>query len=94
MEQRVAWDDLPSAAWTDPACWVIRLMASGGHTAPQAEQQASRLPAFQAADPAHLYLFAKANVRLWAEVAQSSTSAWTKKMAEAAQSWSAYRQAR
>ena len=69
-------------------------MASGGHTAPQAERQASRLPAFQHADPAHIDLFAAANVRLWAEVAQSSTSAWTKKMAHAAQSWSAYRQAR
>ena len=69
-------------------------MASGGHTAPQAERQASRLPAFQHADPAEIDLFAAANVRLWAEVAQSSTSAWTKKMAHAAQSWSAYRQAR
>ncbi len=48
-------------------------MASGGHTAPEAEQQASRLPAFQAADPAHIDLFAAANVRLWDEIAQSST---------------------
>ena len=69
-------------------------MASGGHTAHEAERQASRLPAFAAADPAHIDLFAAANVRLWAEVAQSSTSAWTKKMAHAAQSWSAYRQRR
>ena len=41
-----------------------------------------------------LDLFAAANVRLWDEVAQSSASAWTVKMAQAAQSWSAYRQAR
>jgi hypothetical protein len=88
-----AWPTL-AAAWTDPACWVLRLMASGGHTAPEAERQASRLPAFLAADPAHINLFATANVRLWAEVAQSSTSVWTKKMAEAAQSWAAYRHAR
>jgi len=66
-------------------------MASGGHTAHEAERQASRLPAFKAADPAHIDLFAAANVRLWAEVAQSSTSTWTTKMAQAAQSWSAYR---
>ena len=39
------------AAWTDPACWILRLMASGGHTTPEAERQASRLPAFQSADP-------------------------------------------
>jgi hypothetical protein len=87
-----AWPTL-GAAWTDPACWVLRLMASGGHTPPEAERQASRVPAFAAADPAHLDLFAAANVRLWAEVAQSSTSAWTTKMAQAAQSWSAYRRA-
>ncbi len=50
-------------------------MASGGHTAHEAERQASRLPAFQAADPAHIDLFAAANVRLWDEIAQASTSA-------------------
>jgi hypothetical protein len=44
-----AWPTL-GAAWTDPACWILRLMASGGHTAHEAEQQASRLPAFQGAD--------------------------------------------
>jgi hypothetical protein len=88
-----AWPTL-GAGWIDPACWVLRLMASGGHTAREAERQASRLPAFEAADPAHIDLFAAANVRLWAEVAQSGPSAWTWKMAQAAQSWSAHRQAR
>jgi hypothetical protein len=81
------------AAWTDPACWVLRLMASGGHTAHEAERQASRLPAFQAADPAHIDLFAAANARLWDETAQSSTSDWTAKMTQAAKSWAACRQA-
>jgi hypothetical protein len=88
-----AWPTV-GAAWTDPACWVLRLMASGGHTAHEAERQASRLPAFQAADPAHIDLFAAANVRLWDEIAQSSTSDWTTKMAQAAKSWAACRQVR
>jgi hypothetical protein len=52
------------------------------------------LSCHQAADPAHIGLFAKANVRLWDEIAQSSTSTWTGAMAQAAQSWAAYRQAR
>jgi hypothetical protein len=86
-----AWPTL-GAAWIDAACWVLRLMASGGHTAHEAEQQASRHPAFEAADPAHIDMFASANVRLWAEVAQSSPSAWTKEMAQAARTWSSYRQ--
>ena len=85
-----AWPTL-GAGWTDPACWILRLMASGGHTAREAERQASRLPAFTDANPAHIDLFAAANVRLWDEVAQLSTSAWTVKMAQVAQSWSAYR---
>jgi hypothetical protein len=88
-----AWPTL-GVAWTDPACWVLRLMASGGHSAPEAERQASRLPAFRAADPAHIDLFAVANVRLWDEITQSSTSAWTTKMARAAKSWAACRQSR
>jgi hypothetical protein len=88
-----AWPTL-GAAWTDPACWILRLMASGGHTAHQAERQASRLPAFQVADPAHIDLFAAANVRLWDEVAQFSTTAWTKDMAQAAHTWFAHRQTR
>ena len=52
-----AWPTL-GAGWTDPACWILPLMASGGHSAHEAERQASRLPAFQAADPAHIDLFA------------------------------------
>jgi hypothetical protein len=88
-----AWPTL-GAAWIDPACWVLRLMASGGHTAPEAERQASRLPAFQAANPAHIDLFAAANVRLWEGIAQSSANVWTAKMAQAARVWAAYRHAR
>ena len=88
-----AWPTL-GAAWTDPACWILRLMASGGHPAPEAERQASRLPAFQAADPAHIDLFAAANVRLWDEIAQSSISDWTRDMAKAAHAWSTFRRAR
>jgi hypothetical protein len=71
-----AWPSL-GAAWTDPACWVLRIMASGGHTPAQAEQQAARLPAFTDANPAHIDLFAAANVRLWDEIAHSSDSDWT-----------------
>jgi hypothetical protein len=88
-----AWPTL-GAAWTDPACWLLRIMAAGGHTAAQAESQATRLPAFTAADPAHIDLFARASVRMWEEIAQDNRSDWTRKMAEAARSWDAHRQAR
>ena len=88
-----AWPTL-GAAWTDPACWLLRLLAAGGPTAAPAEPQASRLPAFTDADPAHLDLFARVNVRMWDEIARGSGSAWTRKMAQAARSWDAHRQAR
>jgi hypothetical protein len=88
-----AWPTL-GAAWTDPAHWIIRLIAAG-HTAKQAERQALRLPAFAAADPAHIDLFAAANVRLWNEIEQADAGArsWTVTMAQAAREWSAYRHA-
>lgn len=88
-----AWPTL-GAAWLDPACWLLRLMAAGGHTAAQAEREAARLPAFAAADPAHVTLFAKASGGLWAEIARANDSAWTTRMAHSAQLWAAHRQAR
>ena len=39
-------------------------------------------------------LFAAANVRLWDEIAKASTSAWTAKMAQAAEAWAVYRRVR
>jgi len=88
-----AWPTL-GAAWTDPACWILRLMASGGHTALQAEQQAARLPVFADADPDHVDAFALANATMWNETAQQSPLAWTKTMAQAATDWASYRRTR
>ena len=62
------------AAWTDPACWLLRLMAAGGDTAADAERQATRLAAFAAADPVDLDLFARVNARMWDEIAQENGS--------------------
>lgn len=85
-----AWPTL-GAAWIDPACWALRLMASGGHAAREAERQVLRVMAFGAADRRHVDLFASASVRLWAEIAQSDASAWTEAMAQAAREWLRYR---
>ena len=88
-----AWSTL-GAAWIDPACWLLRLMGAGGHSAESAEQQAARVAAFAAADSAHVDPFAYANVRMWGEIAESSPADWTEKMAQAARDWHAYRLAR
>ena len=85
-----AWPTL-GAAWIDPACWVLRLMASGGHTAREAERQAARTRAFEAADPRHIDMFAAASLRLWTEIAQADGSAWTAAMARSAREWLRHR---
>lgn len=86
-----AWPTL-GAAWTDPAHWIIRLIAAG-HTAEQAEQLAARVPAYSAADPTHIDAFAAANVRLWDEIAHAAagTRTWVPAMAAAARAWDASR---
>ena len=80
----------PRACWTDPAFWLLRLMARG-HTAEHAEVLAARLPAYAAADPAHIDAFARANVRMWNEIEQSNKSPWAKTMARTARTWARYR---
>lgn len=78
------------AGWIDPACLVLRLMADG-HTAAQAEQVVSHLPAWAAAPREALAAFAQASISLWSEIASNDPSAWTKNMARAAQEWAAFR---
>ena len=85
-----AWPTL-SAPWLDPACWLLRIMARG-HSAGQAEAWAARLPAYADADPAHVDVFARANVSMWDEIEQGNGSEWAKKMAHTARTWADYRQ--
>jgi hypothetical protein len=80
-----AWATL-GAAWIDPACWLLRLMAHG-HTAEEAESIASRLPAYRAADPAHVDAFARANVSMWDEIGRDHPLPWTRTMAATARAW-------
>jgi hypothetical protein len=80
----------PRSRLDRPAFWLLRLMARG-HTAEQAEALAARLPAY--ADSAHIDVFARANVRMWSEIEQSSKSPWAKTMARTARTWALRRQA-
>ena len=80
-----AWPTL-AAAWIDPASWLLRIMARG-HTAAEAEAHAARLPAYAAADPAHVDLFVRANVRMWNEIEQTNGRPWAKIMAHTARTW-------
>jgi hypothetical protein len=83
-----AWPTL-GASWMDPAYFLIRLMASG-HSVEDAESFAARVPAFARADPAHLDLFARANVRMWDEIetqAAGHISSWMRGVVAASRDW-------
>ena len=83
----------PGAGWTDPAFWLLRLIAHG-HTIQQAEAHAARLPANAASDPAHLDVFARANVNTWNEIESQNPIPWAKTMAHAARTWAQHRSGR
>ena len=74
----------------DPAFWLLRLIAHG-HTIQQAEAHAARLPAYAAADPAHLDVFARANVNMWNEIENQNPIPWAMAMAHAARTWAQHR---
>jgi thiamine kinase-like enzyme len=80
----------PAAPWADPAFWLLRIMARG-HTAREAEARAATLRSYASADPAHVDLFARANVRIWEEIEAGNPIPWAKTMAATARSWARYR---
>jgi hypothetical protein len=71
--------------------WYVALGLTGliahGHPIPDAEAIASRLPAYAAADPAHIAAFARANVTMWNEIESNNPLPWTVTMATATRAW-------
>ena len=88
-----AWATL-GAAWVDPACWVLRLIAAG-HSPESAERWAASVPAWHTARDSDLDAFAHANARLWSEiVAHDAGSPRIAGMGTAAETWRWYRAGR
>lgn len=79
------------AAFIDPACLTVQLIAAG-HTAAQAEQWAARCTAWHEADPAAIDAFAAATLRMHQRFEQLAPESWRKAMTAAAASWAEYRQ--
>lgn len=75
------------AAWIDPACWTVWLIASGHHPA-QAERHAARVPAFASAPAREVTAFAAAQAAMWAEIADHAPHPG---LAAAAATWHVYR---
>lgn len=78
------------AAWIDPACFALRLMAAG-HTAAEAESWAARATAWSSAPTQGIAVFAQANRRMWDEIACHDPLPWKQRMATVATEWSEYR---
>ncbi len=74
------------AAWIDPCCLLIRLIAAG-HTAHQAEAWAQRTRAWHTAPASALDAFTLASARLWQEIADNDPQPWKQRMATAAREW-------
>lgn len=81
------------AAWIDPACLAVWLIASG-HAPRSAESWAARIPSWQSAPATALDEFARIQALMWAGIAADSTEAWTTNLAHAALHWATYRETR
>lgn len=81
------------AAWIDPACWVIWLIASG-HSPQDAESWAAQIPSWNDAPANAVAAFADAQTALWNSIAEADPEPWVKGMAAAAQQWSESRRSR
>ena len=78
------------AAWIDPACWVVWLIASG-HSPRSAEKYAALIPSWQDAPESSVDEFARVQARMWAGIAAESSEPWTKSLATASSLWSSHR---
>ncbi|SNR81574.1 protein kinase family protein [Actinacidiphila glaucinigra] len=78
------------AGWIDPALWAIWLIACG-HTPEGAERSAAGHAAFADAPARGLDALARAQHRLWDEIAGDSPNDWTARMRTAAAAWHRHR---
>jgi hypothetical protein len=86
-----AWPTL-GAAWIDPACAALWLIAEG-HTAADAETWASRIPSWRDAPAAGIDTFVRVNARLWTQIADDDPCPWKHRLRDAARGWEAHRSA-
>jgi Ser/Thr protein kinase RdoA (MazF antagonist) len=78
------------AAFIDPACWLVRLIAAG-HTPDSAEAWAQRCPALATASAQAITVFAQATSRVWDETERNEPVPWKQRMAQAARAWRDFR---
>ncbi|MEV7975738.1 phosphotransferase [Streptomyces sp. NPDC086519] len=81
----------PAPAWADTALTIPRLI-SAGHTPEQAEMIARQVPAYRAADPAAVTVFARTVYAAWEEWERSRPLPHRAALIAAAREWAACRE--
>jgi hypothetical protein len=81
----------PAPAWADTALTVPRLI-SAGHAPEQAEAIARQVPAYCAADPAALTLFARTVYAAWETWERTRPLPHRTALTAAARDWAAHRE--
>ena len=84
-----SWPTL-GAAFIDPACLVVQLIASG-HSSEDAEGWAQRCIAWQSADPKTIDSFAMATLRMYRRFEKLDPAPWRQEMTKAVATWTAHR---
>ncbi|MGW4127284.1 phosphotransferase [Amycolatopsis japonica] len=84
-----AWPTL-GAAWVDPACAALWLIAEG-HSPAAAKNWAAAIPAWREAPATGIDIFTTVNRNLWKQIADNDPQPWKGKLHQAAQAWNEYR---
>lgn len=84
-----AWPTL-GAAWIDPACAALWLIAEG-HTPAAAQIWAQQIPSFAAASRPSIDAFTTASRGLWEQIAHDDPQPWKLRLHAAAQAWAEHR---
>ncbi|MGH7744333.1 MAG: phosphotransferase [Candidatus Dormibacteria bacterium] len=85
-----AWPTL-GAAWVDPACAALWLIAEGRHTPPAAESWAVQIPSWTTASRHGIDGFTAASCQLWEQIAHDDPQPWKLRLHAAAQAWAEHR---
>lgn len=84
-----AWPTI-GAAWVDPACAALWLIAEG-HTPAAAETWAAQIPSWATASRPGIDAFTTASCRLWEQIAHDDPQPWKQRLHAAAQAWAEHR---
>lgn len=79
-----------AAAFIDPACWVLRMIA-WGHPVREAEAWGCEVESYARATGEAVNAWIRVNVNMWDEIVSDHWSEWAETMRHAARTWAGHR---